>query len=427
MRSSPGTPNPSGWPGCTPTSPTAPGSRPWAARTATRPGCSTTSTPAVIRWRGWSTGCAGTRPPGPRPSPPSSRTPTPATSRASACSTSGCRAARSSWSPTRTASTSAPRATATWPSSPPCSTMWPASWAARPAAAADRQVRTRVRDRTRLRPGRARRGRLVRRGQLAPAGRLGQPPGFLQVQPPGLRRDPENRRAAHQVPGAEPDQRRAGARGAFGADLGIAAHQREAAHVQLDRVRDVDGRAAHDRDQVEGELAALDLGLAQVDLVSAHDGYGVDAADRAEPAAPLRGGHDGDHPAHRLPGRGRGGRRLAALRLAALGRQVAGQRGELAAGLGGQRPAGPVLELVQGEPADGGVLAERAQRLVPFGVRDPEGFVRVGHSMSLLGVPLSKGTPRPGRAPRRVRPGTAAAAGCWPPPGPTTSSWRRPR
>ena len=65
-------------------------------------------------------------------SPPFSRTPTPATSRASACSTSGCRTARSSWSPTRTASTSAPRATATWSSWPPCSTTWPASSAARP-------------------------------------------------------------------------------------------------------------------------------------------------------------------------------------------------------------------------------------------------------------------------------------------------------
>ena len=51
---------------------------------------------AATRSPGSSTGCAGTRLRGPRPSPPSSRTPTPATSRASACSTSGCRAARSS-------------------------------------------------------------------------------------------------------------------------------------------------------------------------------------------------------------------------------------------------------------------------------------------------------------------------------------------
>ena len=35
-------------------------------------------------------------------------------------------------SPTRTASTSAPRATATWSNSPPCSGTWPASSAARP-------------------------------------------------------------------------------------------------------------------------------------------------------------------------------------------------------------------------------------------------------------------------------------------------------
>jgi hypothetical protein len=70
--------------------------------------------------------------PGPRPSPRSSRTRTPATSRVSACSISGCRTARSSWSPTRTASTSAPRATGTWSSWPRCSSTWPGSSPGRP-------------------------------------------------------------------------------------------------------------------------------------------------------------------------------------------------------------------------------------------------------------------------------------------------------
>src|ERR1700761_253276 len=45
-------------------------------------------------------------------------------------------------------------------------------------------------------------------------------------------------------------------------------------------------------------------------------------------------------------------------------RRVAGQGGDLAPGLGSQRPAGPLLELVQGEPAHGGMLAEGPQRLV---------------------------------------------------------------
>ncbi len=91
--------------------------------------------------------------------------------------------------------------------------------------------------------------------------------------------------AATQVVRLDPDHRRARARRALAADLSVPARQREAAHLDLDGVRDVDVRAAHDRHKVEGELAALDLGLAQVDLVTAHDRDGVDAADRAEPAA----------------------------------------------------------------------------------------------------------------------------------------------
>ena len=55
-----------------------------------------------------------------------------------------------------------------------------------------------------------------------------------------------------------------------------------------------------------------------------------------------------------------------------LHREVAGQGGQLAARLGGQRPAGPLLELVQGQPADGGVVAEDVQGLIPLGVGNPE-------------------------------------------------------
>jgi len=75
-----------------------------------------------------------------------------------------------------------------------------------------------------------------------------------------------------------------------------------------------------------------------------HDRDGVDAADRAEPAAPVRAAHDGDHPAHRLL--------VLACRqiLPSFGRQVAGQDGEVTAVLA-TGPAGPVLELIQGQPA----------------------------------------------------------------------------
>jgi hypothetical protein len=55
------------------------------------------------------------------------------TSRVSACWTSGSPAARWSWWPTATASTSAPRATATWSNWPRCRSWWPPRSAARRA------------------------------------------------------------------------------------------------------------------------------------------------------------------------------------------------------------------------------------------------------------------------------------------------------
>ncbi|MFY9931586.1 MAG: hypothetical protein WAK82_26650 [Streptosporangiaceae bacterium] len=159
------------------------------------------------------------------------------------------------------------------------------------------------------------------------------------------------------------------------ADLGVPAHHREAAHLDLDAVGDVDGGPAHERVQVQGELAALDFGLAQVNLVAAHDGQGVDGADGPEPAAPVRATHDGDQPADRLAGH-RDGHGLGLTRLL---RQVAGQRGKLAAGPGAQGTAGALLELVQREPTRGRMLGQHVQRGVSLGVRDPEGFVRIAH------------------------------------------------
>ena len=64
--------------------------------------------------------------------------------------------------------------------------------------------------------------------------------------------------------------------------------------------------------------------------------------------------------------------------------QVAGQGGQLSAGFGGQRPAGPVLELVQGQPADGRVIAQRAQHRVALRVGNPEGIIRLGHCLLRL-------------------------------------------
>jgi hypothetical protein len=144
----------------------------------------------------------------------------------------------------------------------------------------------------------------------------------------------------------------------------------------------------------------LRVSLAQVNLVAAHDRDGVDAADRAEPAAPVRAAHDGDHPAHRLLGPGLLGRVLPRF-----GRQVAGQAREVTAGLGHQGPAGPVLKLVQGQPADGRVITERPQRDVTLGVRDAEGFVRFAHHM-----PLAELACRAVRV-RRGRGAAKAAAG----------------
>ena len=131
----------------------------------------------------------------------------------------------------------------------------------------------------------------------------------------------------------------------------------------------------------------MDLGLAQVDLVTAHDRDRVDAADSAEPAAPVRAAHDRDHPAHRLAGLGHWSGPGC---LAGLLRQVAGQGGQVAAGLGGERLAGPVLELVQGEPADGGLLAERPDGRVTLGIRDAHRVVAFGH----LSAPNRIGVPR---------------------------------
>ncbi len=111
-------------------------------------------------------------------------------------------------------------------------------------------------------------------------------------------------------------------------------------------------------------LAALDLGFPQVDLVAAHDRDGVDFADRAEPTAPLGAAHDGDHPAHWLarPGDHHAYRRL-------LG-QIAGQDGQFAARLGRERVPGSILEFSQGEPPDGGVVAEHLDRRVTLSASD---------------------------------------------------------
>ena len=54
------------------------------------------------------------------------------------------------------------------------------------------------------------------------------------------------------------------------------------------------------------------------------------------------------------------------------GGQVTGHGGQVGTGLGGQGLASPFLQLVQGQPAFGGLMAQRLQGGVPFRVRDAQ-------------------------------------------------------
>src|SRR4029077_10501851 len=80
-------------------------------------------------------------------------------------------------------------------------------------------------------PRRPRSIRSVRRGKLAALGGLGQAAGVLQAHAAGLRREPVDRRAAHQGVHPDPDDRRARARRALAADLLVPAHDGEAADL----------------------------------------------------------------------------------------------------------------------------------------------------------------------------------------------------
>jgi beta-N-acetylhexosaminidase len=146
-------------------------------------------------------------------------------------------------------------------------------------------------------------------GQAAALGLLGQSPALLQGQAPHLGRQPPDCVTAHEVKAADVDDRSAGTGLVRPATILVAAHEREAGDLHLDGVGHVDGRAAHDRVHVHGEAVGVDLGVAQVNLVPAHDRQNVHHRGRAEPAAPLGAAHDRDEPAGRLARRRRTGRR----------------------------------------------------------------------------------------------------------------------
>jgi hypothetical protein len=85
-------------------------------------------------------------------------------------------------------------------------------------------------------------------------------------------------------------------------------------------------------------------------------------------------------------GRGKGTRSAALERRRAsggLGGEVAGQRGQVAAGLGGERLACAFFEFVQGEPADGRVLVENLKRDVTLGVGRPKRRFGLAHHCPL--------------------------------------------
>ena len=155
------------------------------------------------------------------------------------------------------------------------------------------------------------------------------------------------------------DDGRTRARGVRGAAFLVAAHDREAADLDVDGVGQVEGRAAHDREHVQGEAVGVDFGVTQVDLVPAHDRDHVDHRGGPEPSPPVRAAHDRDEPPGRLARRrGRGGGRLAdrrSLAEAPAGR-VSPPPGRL-----WSSPPGPgrtFLMLVQRQPSGRRVLAE---------------------------------------------------------------------
>src|SRR5205085_1047277 len=92
----------------------------------------------------------------------------------------------------------------------------------------------------------------------------------------------------------DPDKRRAG----NALDVAQArldrAHEVELVDVDLDAVGDDDVDAAHDRGGIDRDDAAVDLGLAEVDLAAAHQRERVELV--ARPPAPGAAGpaHDAD-------------------------------------------------------------------------------------------------------------------------------------
>jgi len=150
--------------------------------------------------------------------------------------------------------------------------------------------------------------------------------------------------AAHERVAPDVDDLRARRRGLLGRAHVSPAHEGEPADVDLDVVRDEDVDPAHERERVDRHRRPFQLGLAQIEVASAHDrdrsGVTLDA-----PASPAgAAAHDPDRPARGTPFRAHG-ERFARAR----GREVAPQRLQLRARLRVVGGLDPVGELVDGE------------------------------------------------------------------------------
>jgi len=129
------------------------------------------------------------------------------------------------------------------------------------------------------------------------------------------------------------------ARRLLGAALVVAAHEREAADLDVDGVGDVDVGAAHDGDEVQCDLAAVELRVAEIDVVTAHDRNNVHGAVQPEPPAPTRSTHDSYHPANRVPPHAR---------YIGLAGEITRQGLQFAASLRDERTADSFLQLIEG-------------------------------------------------------------------------------
>jgi hypothetical protein len=151
------------------------------------------------------------------------------------------------------------------------------------------------------------------------------------------------------------------------------AHDADAGDPDLRVFRHDDLAAAHDRHNVDGDLALGETGVAHVDFAAAHEHERGEFLRHDPVALAGKAAHDGHRSVRgRLgaePGRvvrgGRGGSRR--VRGPAVG-QVVGDRLKLGVGLGGVHGVQPLVEFVHGEPPVARGLAQHVGNAFPVGV-----------------------------------------------------------